>query len=125
MGRVFQDPLSGTAPNLTIAENLVARARQRGRRWLVLRWALTVVAPREACAERVRDAPAWDWRIVWTRRSARCRAGERQALTLLMATLVKPTLLLLDEHTAALDPRSVEQVVEADGAGGVEPGSPR
>ena len=108
VGRVFQNPFSGTAPDMSIAENL-ALAAQRGRR-RGLRWAL----PRRLGAEmrdRVRplnmgledrlDTPIGS-----------LSGGQRQALTLLMATWVRPRLLLLDEHTAALDPKSADQVIE-------------
>ncbi|MBP2647390.1 MAG: transporter related protein [Gemmatimonadetes bacterium] len=109
VGRVFQDPLKGTAPNLTVAENL-SLALDRTRNPFVLRWALTG-SRRAELRERVRTLQLGledrlDTRI------GMLSGGERQALTLLMATLVKPSLLLLDEHTAALDPRSVEQVVK-------------
>ena len=109
IGRVFQDPLKGTAPNLTVAENL-SLALDRTRSPFALRWALTG-SRREELRERVRSLhlgleDRLDARI------GTLSGGERQALTLLMATLVKPRLLLLDEHTAALDPRSVEQVVK-------------
>jgi putative ABC transport system ATP-binding protein len=108
IGRVFQNPFSGTAPHLTVAENL-AIASQRGRRRGILRWGLGG-ARRAHLAELVAtmdlglagrlDAPM-----------GVLSGGQRQALTLLMATIVRPELLLLDEHTSALDPRSAEQVV--------------
>ena len=109
IGRVFQDPLKGTAPNLTVAENL-SLALDRGRSPFAVRWALTG-SRRADLQERVRALhlgleDRLDAKI------GTLSGGERQALTLLMATLVKPKLLLLDEHTAALDPRSVEQVVK-------------
>ncbi len=109
VGRVFQDPLKGTAPNLTIAENL-SLALDREKSPFTLRWALTS-SRREELRERVRSLQLG----LEDRLDAKMGAlsgGERQALTLLMATLVKPSLLLLDEPTAALDPRSVEQVVK-------------
>jgi putative ABC transport system ATP-binding protein len=109
VGRVFQDPLRGTAPNLTIAENL-SLALDRERSPFSLRWALTA-ARREQLRERVRSLHlGLEDRL--DAKMGTLSGGERQALTLLMATLVKPSLLLLDEHTAALDPRSVEQVVK-------------
>ena len=109
VGRVFQDPLSGTAPNLTVAENL-SLALDRARNPFVLRWAVTA-SRRQELHQRVQELhlgleDRLDARI------GMLSGGERQALTLLMATLVKPKVLLLDEHTAALDPRSVEQVVK-------------
>lgn len=108
VGRVFQDPLAGTAPRLSVAENLALAAR-RGTPWGRPTRALDD-ALRERLAARVEalgmglegrlDAPI-----------GTLSAGERQAITLLMATLVHPTLLLLDEHTAALDPHSAEHVL--------------
>jgi len=109
VGRVFQDPLSGTAPNLTIAENL-SLALDRGRSPFAMRWALRS-ARRELLRERV-SALHLGLEDRLDARIGTLSGGERQALTLLMATLVKPKLLLLDEHTAALDPRSVEQVLK-------------
>ena len=109
VGRVFQDPLKGTAPNLTIAENL-SLALDRQKSPFALRWALTGSRRQE-----LRDRVSTLHLGLEDRLDAKMgtlSGGERQALTLLMATLVKPSLLLLDEHTAALDPRSVEQVVK-------------
>jgi putative tryptophan/tyrosine transport system ATP-binding protein len=108
IGRVFQNPFSGTAPNLTVAENL-AIASQRGRRRSILHWGLGN-ARRARLAERV---AAMELGLTDRLDVAMgvLSGGQRQALTLLMATLVRPELLLLDEHTAALDPRSAEQVV--------------
>jgi putative ABC transport system ATP-binding protein len=108
IGRVFQNPFSGTAPHLTVAENL-AIASQRGRRRGILHWGLGG-ARRARLAEKV---GAMDLGLV-SRLDAPMgvlSGGQRQGLTLLMATLVRPELLLLDEHTSALDPRSAEQVV--------------
>ncbi|MGE5688658.1 MAG: ABC transporter ATP-binding protein [Gemmatimonadota bacterium] len=108
IGRVFQNPFSGTAPHLTVAENL-AIASQRGRRRGILHWGLGG-ARRARLAEKV---GALDLGLV-SRLDAPMgvlSGGQRQGLTLLMATLVRPELLLLDEHTSALDPRSAEQVV--------------
>ena len=107
MGRVFQDPFTGTSPNLTIAENLVLAARRGLPRWMG--WALNRKAKDEIRAqvqqlnmglEHVIDNPIGS-----------LSGGQRQALTLLMATWLKPRLLLLDEHTAALDPKSADQVI--------------
>jgi putative ABC transport system ATP-binding protein len=108
VGRVFQNPVSGTIAHLTIAENLAVAAK-RGRRHGVLRSALGRGRRREL-ADRVRalglgledrlDTPV-----------GALSGGQRQALTLLMATWVRPRLLLLDEHTSALDPGSTEQMV--------------
>jgi putative ABC transport system ATP-binding protein len=108
VGRVFQDPLRGTAPRLTIAENL-ALATQRGRRWPDLRRALSR-PKREAIAEQVSELGMGLEDRLDTPIGA-LSGGQRQALTLLIATLVSPRILLLDEHTAALDPKSAEMVL--------------
>ncbi len=109
VGRVFQNPMSGTIPDLTIAENLAVAAK-RGSRPGVLRNALGRERRREL-AERVRDLGLGLEDRLDTPVGA-LSGGQRQALTLLMATLVRPTMLLLDEHTSALDPISTEQVVQ-------------
>ena len=109
VGRVFQNPMSGSIPRLTVAENLAVAAK-RGRRRGVLRVALGR-ARRRDLAERVGDLGLGLEDRLDTPVSA-LSGGQRQALTLLMATLVRPEMLLLDEHTSALDPRSTEQVVQ-------------
>ena len=107
IARVFQNPFTGTAPSLTIAENL-ALAAQRGRA-RGLSWAIgpgTLAALRE----RVRQMGlGLEDRL--DNAIGSLSGGQRQSLTLLMASLVKPDLLLLDEHTAALDPKSGDQVI--------------
>jgi putative ABC transport system ATP-binding protein len=107
IGRVFQNPYHGTAPALTVAENL-RLANLRGQR-RHLRFGLNR-AERERFRERLAqfgmglenrlDAPA-----------GTLSGGQRQALTLLMATIQPPEVLLLDEHTAALDPQAAEQII--------------
>src|ERR671919_222366 len=107
IGRVFQNPFSGTAPNMSIEENLALAARRGFPRGLG--WALAAML-RSQFKDRVRklnmglenrlDNPI-----------GTLSGGQRQALTLLMATWVRPELLLLDEHTAALDPKSADQIV--------------
>jgi putative ABC transport system ATP-binding protein len=109
VGRVFQNPMSGSIPHLTVAENLAVAAK-RGRRRGVLRVALARARRREL-AERVDDLGLGLEDRLDTPVGA-LSGGQRQALTLLMATLVRPEILLLDEHTSALDPRSTEQVVK-------------
>jgi putative tryptophan/tyrosine transport system ATP-binding protein len=107
VGRVFQDPFKGTCPSMTVAENLrMAELRGKRRR---LRVGLD-----RASLERYREALA----SLGMRLEGRLQAsmgtlsgGQRQAVTLLMATLTRPDLLLLDEHTAALDPRAAEQIM--------------
>ncbi len=106
VGRVFQNPFSGTAPQLSVAENLalaVGRGRRRG-----LGRLLGGSLYREI-AERVR-ALAMGLEERLDQPIGLLSGGQRQALTLLMATWQKPELLLLDEHTAALDPKSADQV---------------
>jgi putative ABC transport system ATP-binding protein len=107
VGRVFQNPFSGTAPNMTIAENLVLAARRGRPRGLG--WALNRTA-RDEMRERVsRLRLGLEDRL--DNAIGSLSGGQRQALTLLMASWLRPTLLLLDEHTAALDPRSADQVI--------------
>ena len=102
IGRVFQDPMMGTAPNMQIEENL-ALAYRRGKK-RTLRWGVT-----QAERQLFRDQLATLGLGLEDRMTAKVgllSGGQRQALTLLMATVVTPKLLLLDEHTAALDPRT-------------------
>ena len=108
IGRVFQDPMMGTAPTMTIEENLALAAR-RGRR-RTLAWGI-----RKAERSEFRDRLAslgLGLEDRMTTRAGLLSGGQRQALTLLMASLVKPRLLLLDEHTAALDPATAARVLE-------------
>jgi len=107
VGRVFQNPFSGTAPGLSIAENL-SLAAHRGRR-RGLGWAL-----QHSLRGQMRDAVARLRMGLEDRLDnpiGTLSGGQRQALTLLMATWIRPKLLLLDEHTAALDPKSADQVI--------------
>lgn len=107
VGRVFQNPFSGTAPGMTIAENLSLAARRgRGR-------GLGPALP-GALRREIRDRVAALGMGLEDRLGSEIgtlSGGQRQALTLLMATWVKPRVLLLDEHTAALDPKTAEQVI--------------
>jgi putative ABC transport system ATP-binding protein len=107
IGRVFQNPFTGTAPHMSIAEHLALAFRRGHRR--KLGWALS-----RKLMDELRD------RVRLLRMGLEDRlgnaignlsGGQRQALTLLMATWLKPALLLLDEHTAALDPKSADQVI--------------
>ena len=107
IGRVFQNPFSGTAPNMSIAENLALaakRGRPRG-----LGWALNHKL-RAGLRDRVR-ALNMGLEDRLDNAIGSLSGGQRQALTLLMASWLRPELLLLDEHTAALDPRSADQVI--------------
>ena len=108
IGRVFQDPMMGTAATMQIDENL-ALATRRGKR-RTLRGGITK-AEREGYKEQLKilDLGLED-RL--TAKVGLLSGGQRQALTLLMATLQKPKLLLLDEHTAALDPKTAAKVLE-------------
>ena len=107
IGRVFQDPMMGTAANMQIEENLALAARRSKHRGL--RLGITK-AERETFREllRVLDL-GLENRL--TDKAGLLSGGQRQALTLLMATMQKPKLLLLDEHTAALDPKTAAQVL--------------
>ena len=107
IGRVFQNPFSGTAPNMSIAENLAMAARRGKPRGLG--WALTPKLKREL-RDRIRTLNmGLEDRL--DNAIGSLSGGQRQALTLLMASWLKPELLLLDEHTAALDPKSADQVI--------------
>ncbi len=108
IGRVFQDPMLGTAPNMQIEENL-ALAFRRGKK-RTLRWGITK-AEREDYYERL-HALGLGLEKRMTDKVGLLSGGQRQALTLLMASLQKPKLLLLDEHTAALDPATAAKVLE-------------
>lgn len=108
LGRVFQDPMTGTAANMQIEENLALAARRGRRRGLS--WEVT-----KGEREKYRDLLASLDLGLEDRLTAKVgllSGGQRQALTLVMATLVKPKLLLLDEHTAALDPKTAAKVLE-------------
>jgi putative ABC transport system ATP-binding protein len=107
IGRVFQDPFSGTAPSMTIAENLALAARRGQRRGL--RWALSP-ARRSELRDRV-AAMGLNLEDRLNNPIGTLSGGQRQSLTLLMAGMLRPSLLLLDEHTAALDPKSADQVI--------------
>jgi putative ABC transport system ATP-binding protein len=108
IGRVFQNPFSGTAPTMSIAENL-AIAAKRGRR-RGLGWALKSNLRGDLRAAVSRLNMGLEDRL--DNAIGSLSGGQRQALTLLMATWLKPQLLLLDEHTAALDPKSADQVIK-------------
>ncbi|MEW6368232.1 MAG: ATP-binding cassette domain-containing protein [Acidobacteriota bacterium] len=107
IGRVFQNPFLGTAPHMSIAENLALatrRGRRRGIGWLL------PAGLRRQMRERVEELKmGLEDRL--DNEIGTLSGGQRQALTLLMASWHKPQLLLLDEHTAALDPKTADQVV--------------
>ena len=108
LGRVFQDPMKGTAPDMEIAENLSIAARRGTKRKLI--WGI-----KKHERAGYRDLLAQLGLGLEDRLSTKVgllSGGQRQAVTLLMATLRKPKLLLLDEHTAALDPKTAAKVLE-------------
>ena len=108
LGRVFQDPMMGTAPTMQIQENLALAARRGQHRGL--KWGIT----QQEQQEYFRRLKELDLGLE-DRMKAKVgllSGGQRQALTLLMAAMQKPKLLLLDEHTAALDPRTAAKVLE-------------
>ena len=107
IGRVFQDPMTGTAATMQIEENLALAARRGHSRGLCIG---ITRAEREQYREQLKmlDLGLED-RL--TSKVGLLSGGQRQALTLLMATLQKPQLLLLDEHTAALDPKTAHKVL--------------
>ena len=108
LGRVFQDPMKGTAPDMEIAENLAIAARRGTKRKFV--WGV-----RKAEREQYKELLSTLELGLEDRLSSKVgllSGGQRQAVTLLMATLRRPMLLLLDEHTAALDPKTAAKVLE-------------
>ena len=108
LGRVFQDPMTGTAADMQIVENLALAARRGKKRGL--RWGV----PKNEIEQYRELLKTLDLGLEdrLTTKVGLLSGGQRQALTLLMATLQKPQLLLLDEHTAALDPRTAAKVME-------------
>lgn len=107
IGRVFQDPRLGTAPRMTVFENLVLAKKRGQQRGLHIslneatyREMVDLLTPFKLDLENRLDIPIEN-----------LSGGQRQAISLIMATLQKPELLLLDEHTAALDPRTANQVM--------------
>ena len=108
LGRVFQDPMTGTAATMQIEENLALAARRGQRRTLKIG---ITKAEREGYREKLKTL-GLGLEDRMTTKVGLLSGGQRQALTLLMATLKKPKLLLLDEHTAALDPRTAAKVLQ-------------
>ncbi|MDF2951898.1 MAG: Methionine transporter ATP-binding protein, partial [Anaerocolumna sp.] len=108
LGRVFQDPMMGTAADMEIEENLALayrRGKKRGFRWGITK------EEKEIFVDKLKTLDlGLETRL--TSKVGLLSGGQRQALTLLMATLQKPKLLLLDEHTAALDPKTANKVLE-------------
>lgn len=108
IGRVFQDPMMGTAATMEIQENLAIAARRGLRR--TLRWGITAKEKKEF--RELLSVLELGLEDRMTAKAGLLSGGQRQALTLLMATLQQPKLLLLDEHTAALDPKTAAKVLE-------------
>jgi putative ABC transport system ATP-binding protein len=109
IGRVFQDPRTGTAATMEIEENLALAARRGKRR--TLKWGITA-RDKEEYHEKLKLLElGLEERM--TAKVGLLSGGQRQALTLLMATMARPKLLLLDEHTAALDPKTAQKVLNA------------
>lgn len=107
IGRIFQDPMRGSAPSLTIEENLALAYSKQKKRSLSI--ALSK-SDRTLFRERL-SAFHMDLENRMETKVGLLSGGQRQVVTLLMATLVSPKLLLLDEHTAALDPKTAEKVM--------------
>lgn len=108
LGRVFQDPMTGTAAGMSIEDNLALAARRGKRRFLS--WGITA-KERQEYKERLASLElGLEGRM--TAKVGLLSGGQRQAITLLMASLKKPKLLLLDEHTAALDPKTAKKVLD-------------
>lgn len=108
IGRVFQDPMMGTAASMEIEENLALAMRRGQRRGL--RWGITK-SERKKYFKLLKELDlGLEERLV--SKVGLLSGGQRQAITLLMATMKKPKLLLLDEHTAALDPKTASKVLE-------------
>ncbi len=108
LGRVFQDPMRGTAADMQIDENLAFAARRGKSR--TLRWGISKAEREEYTEELAKLGLGLETRL--SDKVGLLSGGQRQALTLLMATLQRPDLLLLDEHTAALDPKTAAKVLE-------------
>lgn len=108
LGRVFQDPMTGTAANMEIAENL-ALANRRG---LVRTLKNGVTKKEKEYYKTVLKSLDLGLETRLTSKVGLLSGGQRQAITLLMATLKKPKVLLLDEHTAALDPKTAKKVLD-------------
>lgn len=107
LGRVFQDPMTGTTATMEIQENLALAARRGKRRGLS--WGITAKEKKEYRKLLATLDLGLEDRM--TSKVGLLSGGQRQALTLLMATLKKPKMLLLDEHTAALDPKTAAKVL--------------
>ena len=108
LGRVFQDPMTGTASTMDIEENLAIACRRGQRR--TLKWGITRQEREEFRGKLAMLGLGLEERM--TTKVGLLSGGQRQAITLLMASMKHPKLLLLDEHTAALDPKTAAKVLE-------------
>jgi len=109
IGRVFQDPMMGTAPNMWISENLALAYRRGDKK--TFKWGMAKGEEKELYKEQLaRLGLGLEDRL--ESKVGLLSGGQRQAITLLMATIKKPELLLLDEHTAALDPKTAATVLD-------------
>ena len=108
LGRVFQDPMMGTAADMGLEENL-ALAYRRGQH-RTLKWGISKMERAFFREQLLQLELGLEYRM--NAKAGLLSGGQRQALTLLMATMVPPKLLLLDEHTAALDPATADKVLE-------------
>lgn len=108
LGRVFQDPMRGTAAGMEIEENLALALRRGEKR--TLRWGITKKEKEQYVEELKVLGLGLETRL--SSKVGLLSGGQRQALTLLMASLQRPKLLLLDEHTAALDPKTAKTVLD-------------
>lgn len=108
IGRIFQDPIKGTSPNLTVGENLIIAYMRSMKKNI-----MGVPSKKEKNFIREHlSALNLELEDRMNTKIGLLSGGQRQAVTLVMATLIKPKLLLLDEHTAALDPKSVQSVTD-------------
>ena len=108
LGRVFQDPMTGTAATMSIEENMAIASRRGKKR--TLKWGVT--KEERAKYREMLASLGLGLEDRLTSKVGLLSGGQRQAITLLMASIVKPDLLLLDEHTAALDPKTAAKVLE-------------
>ena len=108
LGRVFQDPMTGTAADMNIEENLAIAARRGKNRFFFL----FITGKEKQVYQKRLEALDLGLEARMTAKVGLLSGGQRQALTLLMASLEKPKVLLLDEHTAALDPRTAKKVLD-------------
>lgn len=107
LGRVFQDPKMGTCAEMSVEENLALAVRRGKRR--TLKWGMPKKDREQYVSELAKLDLGLEERL--SNKVGLLSGGQRQAITLLMATLTRPELLLLDEHTAALDPKTAEKVL--------------